>query len=311
MMPPRVKLVEVGPRDGLQNESRHVATEVKLELIRRLADAGLSQIEATAFVSVRRVPQMADHDAVMRGVPRRPGLIYSALTPNLTGFEAAMAAGADQAAVFGAASESFSQKNIHCSIAESLKRFEPVLQAARARGVAVRGYVSCALGCPYEGAIAPAAVADVAAALYDMGCHEISLGDTIGVGTPGRTSAMLEAVARRVPLQRLAGHFHDTYGQALANVYAALQFGVAVFDASVAGLGGCPYAPGAAGNLATEDLLYMLDGLGIETGVQLEALLAADRYICHALSRPTQSRVALARAGPAAAGPAVHTSATT
>jgi len=301
MMPPRVKLVEVGPRDGLQNESRHVATEVKLELIRRLADAGLSQIEATAFVSVRLVPQMADHDAVMRGVPRRPGLIYSALTPNLTGFEAAMAAGADQAAVFGAASESFSQKNIHCSIAESLERFEPVLQAARARGVAVRGYVSCALGCPYEGAIAPAAVADVAAALYEMGCHEISLGDTIGVGTPGRTTAMLEAVARRVPLQRLAGHFHDTYGQALANVYAALQFGVAVFDASVAGLGGCPYAPGAAGNLATEDLLYMLDGLGIETGVQLEALLAADRYICEALSRPTQSRVALARAGLAGA----------
>jgi hydroxymethylglutaryl-CoA lyase len=294
-MPARVKLVEVGPRDGLQNESRPVATEVKLELIRRLADAGLAHIEATAFVSARRVPQMADHDAVMRGVPRRPGLVYSALTPNLTGFEAAIAAGADQVAVFGAASESFSQKNIHCSIAESLQRFEPVLLAARARGVAVRGYVSCALGCPYQGAIEPAAVADVAATLYQMGCHEISLGDTIGVGTPAQTLAMLEAVARRVPLERLAGHFHDTYGQALANVYAALQFGVAVFDASVAGLGGCPYAPGAAGNLATEDLLYMLDGLGLETGVQLEALLAADRYICEALARPTQSRVALAR----------------
>jgi hydroxymethylglutaryl-CoA lyase len=295
VIPARVKLVEVGPRDGLQNESRPVATEVKLELIRRLADAGLAHIEATAFVSARRVPQMADHDAVMRGVPRRPGLVYSALTPNLTGFEAAIAAGADQVAVFGAASESFSQKNIHCSIAESLQRFEPVLQAARARGVAVRGYVSCALGCPYQGAIEPAAVAEVAATLYQMGCHEISLGDTIGVGTPAQTLAMLEAVARRVPLERLAGHFHDTYGQALANVYAALQFGVAVFDASVAGLGGCPYAPGAAGNLATEDLLYMLDGLGLETGVQLEALLAADRYICEALARPTQSRVALAR----------------
>jgi hydroxymethylglutaryl-CoA lyase len=295
MMPARVRLVEVGPRDGLQNEAAIVATEVKLELIRRLADSGLSHIEATAFVSPRRVPQMADHDAVMRAVPRRAGLIYSALTPNLVGFEAAMAAGADLVAVFGAASESFSQKNIHCSIAESLRRFEAVMQAARERGVAVRGYVSCVLGCPYEGAIAPAAVATVAAALDQMGCHEISLGDTIGVGTPGRTRAMLEAVAQRVPVERLAGHFHDTYGQALANVYAALQFGVAVFDASVAGLGGCPYAPGASGNLATEDLLYMLDGLGIETGVRLEGLLAADRYICAALDRPTQSRVALAR----------------
>jgi hydroxymethylglutaryl-CoA lyase len=295
MMPTRVRLVEVGPRDGLQNEGSIVATAVKLELIRLLADAGLTHIEATAFVSPKRVPQMADHDAVMRGVPRRPGLIYSALTPNLVGFEAALAAGADQAAVFGAASESFSQHNIHCSIAQSLQRFEPVLRAARGRGVAVRGYVSCVLGCPYEGAIAPAAVAAVADALYQMGCHEISLGDTIGIGTPGRTMEMLDAVARRVPIERLAGHFHDTYGQALANVYAALLQGVAVFDASIAGLGGCPYAPGASGNVATEDLLYMLDGLGIATGVQLEALLAADRYICTALARPTQSRVALAR----------------
>jgi hydroxymethylglutaryl-CoA lyase len=295
MMPSRVRLVEVGPRDGLQNESAIVATAVKLELIRRLADSGLTHIEATAFVSPKRVPQMADHDAVMRGVSRRAGVTYSALTPNLAGFEAAMAAGADEVAVFGAASESFSQKNIHCSIAQSLQRFEDVLRAARARGVPVRGYVSCVLGCPYEGAIAPTAVARVAAALFEMGCHEISLGDTIGVGTPGRTTAMLEAVAQRVPVERLAGHFHDTYGQALANVYAALQLGVAVFDASVAGLGGCPYAPGASGNLATEDLLYMLDGLGIDTGVRLDALLAADRYICEALHRPTQSRVALAR----------------
>jgi hydroxymethylglutaryl-CoA lyase len=296
MMPARVRLVEVGARDGLQNESAVVATEVKLGLIGRLADAGLTHIEATAFVSPRRVPQMADHDAVMRGVPRRPGVVYSALTPNMVGFEAAMAAGADEVAVFGAASESFSQKNIHCSIAESLQRFEPMLQAARLRGVPVRGYVSCVLGCPYEGAIAPAAVASVAHALHDMGCHEISLGDTIGTGTPGRTTAMLEAVARRVPMDHLAGHFHDTYGQALANVYAALQLGVAVFDASVAGLGGCPYAPGASGNVATEDLLYMLDGLGIDTGVQMDALLAADRYICEALGRSTQSRVARARA---------------
>jgi hydroxymethylglutaryl-CoA lyase len=296
MMPARVRLVEVGARDGLQNESAVVATDVKLALIGLLADAGLTHIEATAFVSPKRVPQMADHDAVMRGVPRRPGLIYSALTPNMVGFEAALAAGADEVAVFGAASESFSQKNIHCSIAESLQRFEPVLQAARLRGVPVRGYVSCVLDCPYEGAIAPAAVASVAHALHEMGCHEISLGDTIGTGTPGRTAAMLEAVARRVPMAHLAGHFHDTYGQALANVYAALQLGVAVFDASVAGLGGCPYAPGASGNVATEDLLYMLDGLGIDTGVRMNALLAADRYICQALGRSTQSRVARARA---------------
>jgi hydroxymethylglutaryl-CoA lyase len=297
MMPARVRLVEVGPRDGLQNERAIVSTEVKLELIRRLAESGLTHIEATAFVSPRRVPQMADHAALMRALPRRAGLRYSALTPNLRGFEAAMAAGVDEVAVFGAASETFSQKNIHCSIAESLQRFDEVMRAAREHAVPVRGYVSCALGCPYEGAIAPAAVAAVAAALHEMGCHEISLGDTIGVGTPGRTAAMLEAVARRVPLERLAGHFHDTYGQALANVYAALQLGVAVFDASVAGLGGCPYAPGASGNLASEDLLYMLDGLGIDTGVRLDALLAADRYICDALQRPTQSRVARARAG--------------
>jgi hydroxymethylglutaryl-CoA lyase len=238
---------------------------------------------------------MADHDAVMRAVPRRAGLIYSALTPNLQGFEAALAAGADEVAVFGAASETFSQKNIHCSIAESLQRFEQVMAAAREHAIPVRGYVSCVLGCPYEGAIAPLAVAGVAGALHEMGCHEISLGDTIGVGTPGHTAAMIEAVARRVPIERLAGHFHDTYGQALANVYAAMQLGVAVFDASVAGLGGCPYAPGASGNVATEDLLYMLDGLGVDTGVRLDALLAADRYICEALRRPTRSRVAQAR----------------
>src|ERR1019366_8631878 len=217
MMPTRVRLVEVGARDGLQNERAIVATEVKLALIRLLADAGLTHIEATAFVSPKRVPQMADHNAVMRGVPRRPGLVYSALTPNLLGFEAALAAGADEVAVFGAASESFSQQNIHCSISQSLQRFEPVLSAARERRVPVRGYVSCVLGCPYEGAIAPGAVAGVADALYQMGCHEISLGDTIGVGTPGHTAALLEAVMRRVPVERLAGHFHDTYGQALAN----------------------------------------------------------------------------------------------
>jgi hydroxymethylglutaryl-CoA lyase len=300
-LPARVQIVEVGPRDGLQNEpmSRPLSTAVKLELIGRLADSGLTRIEATAFVSPRRVPQMADHEALLRALPRRPNVRYSVLTPNLTGFEAALAAGAQEVAVFGAASETFSQKNIHCSIAESLQRFEQVTRAAQRAGVPVRGYVSCALGCPYEGAIAPAAVAQVAGALHDMGCYEISLGDTIGVGTPRATLAMLAACLQRIPLAQLAGHFHDTYGQALANVYAALEMGVAVFDASLAGLGGCPYAPGASGNLATEDLLYMLDGLGIETGVQLAALLQADRYICEALGRPGRSRVAMARPAPA------------
>jgi len=296
VLPQRVEMVEVGARDGLQNETGAVvATAVKLELIRLLGEAGLRRIEATAFVSPRRVPQMADHDALMRALPRRQGVRYSVLTPNLAGFEAAMAAGAEEVAVFGAASETFSQKNIHCSIAHSLQRFEQVVRAATLRAVPVRGYVSCVVGCPYEGVIAPAAVAQVAGALYQMGCYEISLGDTIGVGTPRAVTAMLEAVGARVPLERLAGHFHDTYGQALANVYAALELGVAVFDASVAGLGGCPYAPGASGNVASEDLLYLLDGLGIATGVHLDALLGAGGYICQALGRATRSRVAQAR----------------
>jgi len=296
-LPREVQIVEVGPRDGLQNEptDRPVSTAVKLELIARLAGAGLRRIEATAFVSPRRVPQMADHDELLRALPRQPGVRYSVLTPNLQGVEAAIAAGAQEVAVFGAASETFSQKNIHCSIAESLQRFEPVIAFARRHSVPVRGYVSCALGCPYEGFIAPHAVAQLAGALHAMGCYEISLGDTIGVGTPAATVAMLQACAERVPRAQLAGHFHDTYGQALANVYAALQMGIAVFDASVAGLGGCPYAPGASGNLATEDLLYLLEGLGIRTGVQLDALLGADQFICTALGRATRSRVAQAR----------------
>ena len=294
-LPTRVEIVEVGARDGLQNEPDQVSTEVKLELLRRLADAGLKRIEATAFVSPQRIPQMADHDAVMRGLPRRVGVRYSALVPNTRGFEAAMAAGCQEVAVFGAASETFSQRNIHCSIGESLERFQSVTQAARARDIPVRGYVSCVLGCPYEGAIAPSSVARVAGALYEMGCYEISLGDTIGVGTPSEAVAMVEEVARRVPMSALAGHFHDTYGQALANVYATLQRGVAVFDSSVAGLGGCPYAPGASGNLATEDLLYLLQGLGVDTGVDLGAMLEADRYICAALKRESRSHVALAR----------------
>ncbi|MGH8447329.1 MAG: hydroxymethylglutaryl-CoA lyase [Solimonas sp.] len=296
-LPAKVKLVEVGARDGLQNEAQSVSTATKLALITRLADAGLRQIEATAFVSPKWVPQMADHDAVMRGVPRRDGVSYSALTPNLKGFEAALAAGAQEVAVFGAASEAFSQKNINCSIAESLHRFEDVMQAARVAGIPVRAYVSCVLGCPYQGQVEPDAVADVAGTLFEMGCYEISLGDTIGVGTPLATQRMLEAVMRRVPVSRLAGHFHDTYGQAVANVLASLQSGVAVFDSSVAGLGGCPYAVGASGNVASEDLVYLLHGLGIDTGIDLDALAQAGDFICAELNRPTRSRVAQALAG--------------
>jgi hydroxymethylglutaryl-CoA lyase len=290
-----VRLVEVGPRDGLQNEAHLVPTATKIELIERLARAGLKTIEATAFVSPKWVPQMADHTEVLRGIDRQPGVSYPVLVPNLHGFEAAVAAGAREIAVFAAASESFSQKNIHCSIAESLDRFRPILDAAKNAGASVRGYVSCALGCPYEGEIAPAKVTEVARRLFDSGCYEISLGDTIGVGTPTPTLRLLEDVARHVPIAQLAGHFHDTYGQALANIYAALTFGVRVFDASVSGLGGCPYAPGASGNVATEDLLYMLNGMGLETGVEMDALLEAGSFICAALGTPTRSRVARAR----------------
>jgi len=289
-LPSRVKLVEVGPRDGLQNEAQSVPTAVKLELIGRLADAGLRSIEATAFVSPQRVPQMADQQAVLRGIGRRAGVSYPVLVPNLRGYEAAVAAGARHVAVFTAASETFSQHNTHCSIAESFERFAPVLSAAAREGVRVRGYVSCALGCPYEGPIAAAAVAVVAQKLWEQGCEEVSLGDTIGVGTPAATCAMLETVARGVPLERLAGHFHDTYGQALANIYASLQLGLAVFDSSVAGLGGCPYAPGASGNVATEDVVYLLDGLGIDSGVELGALARAGEFICAALGRDNGSR---------------------
>jgi hydroxymethylglutaryl-CoA lyase len=301
-LPDRVSLVEVGPRDGLQNEPGQVPTATKLALAERLADAGMRRIEATAFVSPRWVPQMADHDAVMRGVTRRTGVAWSALVPNLRGLEAALAAGAQEVAVFGAASETFSQRNINCSIAESLARFAPVVERARQAGVPVRGYVSCAIACPYDGAVAPAAVATVAAALHEMGCYEISLGDTIGVGTPGEVMRMLEAVMARVPVRRLAGHYHDTRGQALANILASLQLGVTVFDSAVAGLGGCPYAPGASGNVASEDVVYMLDGLGIATGVDLPRLVEAGTFICSALGRPTRSKVASALAARPRAG---------
>lgn len=293
-LPNRVRIVEVGPRDGLQNEKQTVATATKIEFIRRLAASGLKTIEATAFVSPKWVPQMADHAEVVQALDHTGGIVYPVLVPNMRGFEAAVAAGAREVAVFAAASETFSQKNINCSIAESLERFAPVFSAAKSAGVRVRGYVSCALGCPYEGAIAPERVADVAAKLFESGCYEISLGDTIGVGTPVRTQRLIESVSNRIPINHLAGHFHDTYGQALANIFAALEMGLAVFDSSVSGLGGCPYAPGAAGNVATEDLLYMLNGMDIETGVDLNRLLEAGAFICEQLHRVPQSRVARA-----------------
>ncbi len=289
-VPDFVRIVEVGPRDGLQNEPGEVSTDVKIQLIEQLADAGLPAVEATAFVSPRWVPQMADHTEVLERIRRRPGVSYPVLTPNLKGFEAARAAGATEVAVFGAASEAFSRKNINCSIAESLERFRPVAAAATAAGIKVRGYVSCVLGCPYEGEVQPERVAAVAAALFEMGCYEVSLGDTIGVGTPGKTKAMIEACARRVPLERLAGHYHDTYGQALANIYASLELGVATFDASVAGLGGCPYAVGASGNVATEDVVYMLHGLGIRTGVDLDRLVDIGQWICSVLKKEPSSK---------------------
>ena len=294
-LPKSVRMVEVGPRDGLQNEKQIVPTAVKIGLVDRLTEAGLTAIEAGSFVSPKWVPQMADTPDVFDGIRRKPGVRYVALTPNAKGLEGALAAKAAEVAVFAAASESFSQKNINCSIAESLERFAPVMDTAKAQGLPVRGYVSCVLGCPYEGDIAPAAVAEVAGKLLEMGCYEVSLGDTIGTGTPAKAQAMIAAVAERVPMDRIAVHFHDTYGQALANILATLEQGVAVVDSSVAGLGGCPYAKGASGNVASEDVLYMLNGLGIETGVDLDKLVAAGAYISEAIGRPTASKVARAR----------------
>jgi hydroxymethylglutaryl-CoA lyase len=294
--PRKVRMVEVGPRDGLQNEAVRVPARVKIELIDRLADAGLSSIEAAAFVSPKWVPQMADGAEVMAGIARRPGVAYPVLVPNMQGLEAALAAGAGEIAVFAAASETFSRKNINCSIGESLDRFRPVVDAARERRVRVRGYISCAAGCPYEGEVAPKAVASLATRLYEMGCYEISLGDTIGVGTPKKIVSMIESVAKRVPVAKLAGHYHDTYGQALANIYASLELGVRTFDSSVAGLGGCPYARGATGNVASEDVAYLLEGLGIATGVDLIKLFRAGQFICRELGREPASRVARALA---------------
>jgi hydroxymethylglutaryl-CoA lyase len=295
-LPKRVKLVEVGPRDGLQNEAMPVPTAVKVELIHRLQDAGLKVIEATAFVSPKWVPQMADNAEVMAAIRRKPGVSYPVLVPNKKGLDAALAARAGEVVVFGAATETFSQKNTNCSIAEGLARFAEVAKEALARGLKVRGDISVCLGCPYEGEVSPEAVVRIARAFDDMGCYEITIADTIGVGTAGATRAAFEAVMKHIPATRLAGHFHDTYGQAVTNVYAALECGVATFDASVAGLGGCPYAKGATGNVATEDVLYLLDGLGVETGVDIDKLIAAGDYICGVLGRPTHSKAARALA---------------
>ncbi len=293
-LPEYVKIVEVGPRDGLQNEPVNVPTPIKIELIERLAQAGLSVVESAAFVSPKWVPQMADHSAVMMGIYKLPGVSYSALVPNMQGLTAAFAAGVSEIAVFSSASETFSRKNTNCSIEQGLARFDEVCATAKGSGVRVRGYISCVLGCPYEGTVEPSRVADIAAELIRMGCYEISLGDTIGTGTPGKTRNLIEAVARRVPMKSLAGHFHDTYGQALANAYAALECGVSVLDSSVSGLGGCPYAPSASGNVASEDLLYMLHGMGIETGVDMDRLISAGNFICTFLGRPSGSRAARA-----------------
>jgi len=295
-LPSRVKLVEVGPRDGLQNEAQPVPTAIKVELIERLADAGLPVIEATAFVSPKWVPQMADNADVMAAIKRKPGVAYPVLVPNMKGLEGAIAAGCEEAVVFGAASEAFSKKNTNCTIDEGLARFAEVCAAALKAGLRVRGDISVCLGCPYEGPVKPAQVTRLARALYAMGCYEITIADTIGAGTPGQTRAVIEDVAQYVPVEKLAGHFHDTYGQALANTLAALELGVATFDSSVAGLGGCPYAKGATGNVATEDVLYMLNGLGIHTGVDMDKLAAAGAFISAHLGRPTASRVARALA---------------
>jgi len=294
-LPQHIRLVEVGPRDGLQNEKQPISVADKVRLTDDLSAAGLGYIEVGSFVSPKWVPQMAGSAEVFAGIQYKPGVVYGALTPNLKGFEAAVEAGVKEVAVFAAASEAFSQKNINCSIAESLERFVPVMEAAKAHGITVRGYVSCVLGCPYEGEVAPEQVAAVARELFAMGCYEVSLGDTIGTGTAGKTRTMFEVVGRDIPRNKLAGHFHDTYGQALSNIYASLLEGIAVFDSSVAGLGGCPYAKGATGNVATEDVLYLLQGLGIHTGIDLDKLIDAGARICQVLGKDNGSRVARAR----------------
>ncbi len=300
-LPRKVKVVEVGPRDGLQNEKTRIPAAVKIDLVDRLSDCGFANIEATSFVSPKWVPQMADAAEVMEKIRRRPGTIYSVLAPNMKGFEGALAAKADEVVIFGAASEAFSQKNINCSIAESIARFEPVARAAKDSGLRLRGSISCALGCPYQGEVGPEAVVDVVQRLAALGCDEIDVADTIGVGTPNRVRAVMEAAARVFPLKRISGHFHDTYGQALANIYAAMEVGVSIFHSSVAGLGGCPYAKGATGNVATEDVAYMLHGLGVETGLDLDGIVDAGQFISAHLGRKPVSRAGNAIAAKRAA----------
>jgi hydroxymethylglutaryl-CoA lyase len=290
-MPSTVKIVEVGPRDGLQNEKKMISAEDKIALINQLSDAGVRYIESGSFVSPKWVPQMATSNDVFNGITRHKNITYAALTPNMKGFEGAVAVNADEVAIFGAASEAFSQKNINCSIEESLERFKPIIAAAKDANIPVRGYISCVVGCPYEGDIPPKKVADVAEQLFNMGCYEISLGDTIGVGTAASVQKMLQAVIARIPKDKLAVHFHDTYGQALTNIYTALENGISVIDSSVAGLGGCPYAKGASGNVATEDVVYLLNGLGIKTGIDLTKLLNAGWFISDKLGKPPISKV--------------------
>ncbi len=300
-LPSRVKIVEVSPRDGLQNEKELISTDIKVELVDRLTAAGFPNIEATSFVSPKWVPQMADAADVMARIQRKPGVIYSVLTPNMKGLEGALAAKADEVVIFGAASEAFSQKNINCSIAESIARFEPVAEAARAAGVRLRGSISCALGCPYQGDVPIEAVVDVARRYVALGCDEIDVADTIGVGTPQRVRDVMTAVTQVVDPGRVSGHFHDTYGQALANILAALETGISIFHTSVAGLGGCPYAKGATGNVATEDVLYMLRGLGINTGIDFDAVVDIGQWMSSHLNRKGGSRAGNAVAAKRAA----------
>ncbi len=292
--PKKVKLIDVGPRDGLQNEKSPVPAAVKIELVQRLQNAGLQEIEVTSFVSPKWVPQMADNTEVMAGIQRIPGVLYSVLTPNMQGFEAALPSKPDEIVVFGAASEAFSQKNINCSIAESIERFAPVVAAAKAAGIAVRGAMSCTVGCPYEGEIAPSRVSYLAGLMKDIGVERVDVADTIGVGTPIKVQKAIEATLQHFGIDHISGHFHDTYGQALSNTLAALQMGVWNYQSSVAGLGGCPYAKGATGNVATEDLVYLLQGLGIETGIDLDKLVDAGVYISDFLQRKPNSRVSVA-----------------
>ncbi|MFC3909200.1 hydroxymethylglutaryl-CoA lyase [Legionella dresdenensis] len=291
-LPKQVTIIEVGPRDGLQNEAALVPAETKIDLINRLSETGLKRIEATSFVSPKAIPQLADNEIVIERIRQYAGVAYSALVPNERGMQKALAAGLKHIAVFTAASETFNQRNINCTIAESIKRFEPVILMAKAENIHVRAYISCALGCPYEGKISPSQVADVTAELINLGADEICLGDTIGVGTPSQTKAVIEKTLKQIPIHRFAMHFHDTYGQAIANIYAALEMGVYQFDSSVAGLGGCPYARGATGNVATEDVLYLMHGLGIETGVDIYKVVSAGDMICKAIGRKNQSKAA-------------------